>query len=114
MKRAAHPEKNGDYGETMVKKRKTYTCEDCSATFTEKYNVERHIRSVHTKDFPYPCEDCDHGFRSKGRLETHIHRATAAATVTQSDSKPAPSPVKVRSGVTCRTLTRVWGGVMTF
>ena len=72
MKRAAHPEKNGDYGETMVKKRKTYTCEDCSATFTQKYNVERHIRSVHTKDFPYPCEDCDHGFRSKGRLETHI------------------------------------------
>ena len=72
MKRAAHPEKNGDYGETMVKKRKTYTCEDCSATFTQKYNVERHIRSVHTKDFPYPCEDCDHGFRSKDRLETHI------------------------------------------
>ena len=72
MKRAAHPEKNGDYGETMVKKRKTYTCEDCSATFTQKYNVERHIRTVHTKDFPYPCEDCDHGFRSKGRLETHI------------------------------------------
>ena len=63
MKRAAHPEKNGDYGETMVKKRKTYTCEDCSATFTEKYNVERHIRSVHTKDFPWTTSEingCNH------------------------------------------------------
>ena len=69
MKRA-HPEKNVDYGET--KKRKTYTCEDCSATFTQKYNLDRHIRSVHTKDFSYPYEDCDQAFITKGRLVTHI------------------------------------------
>ena len=57
MKRAAHPEKNGDYGETMVKKRKTYTCEDCSATFTQKYNVERHIRSK-GREISLPYEKC--------------------------------------------------------
>ena len=65
----AHPDKNVDYGET--KKRKTYTCEDFSATFTQKYNLDRHIRSVHTKDFPYPCEDCDLAFITKDRLEHH-------------------------------------------
>ena len=56
---------------TMKQKREKKTCDYCSATFTQKYNLDSHIRSVHTKDFPYTCEDCDLGFIRKDRLVHH-------------------------------------------
>ena len=54
MKRS-HPEKN--VGETS-KKRKTYTCEECTQPFTRKDRLETHIQNNH---LPFNCKFCSKG-----------------------------------------------------
>ena len=55
MKRS-HPEKN--FGETS-KKRKTYTCEECTQPFTRKDKLETHIQNNH---LPFNCKFCSLSF----------------------------------------------------
>ena len=54
MKRA-HPEKNVDYDETKKRKK---NCDYCGATFTQKYNLDMHIRSK-GREISLPCENRD-------------------------------------------------------
>ena len=93
MKRA-HPEKN--VGETS-KKRKTYTCEECTQPFTRKDRLETHIQNnhlpfnckfcslsvkglnelkkhekQHNEKESYTCEECAQPFTRKDRLENHM------------------------------------------
>lgn len=41
-------------------KEKPYSCEQCKASFSEKSNLNRHIR-IHGTDRPYKCEICGKG-----------------------------------------------------
>ena len=47
------------------------TCNDCAATFTEKHNLTRHIKSKH-KVTNLKCKKCEFTTTRKDNLKTHI------------------------------------------
>ena len=46
-------------------------CDQCSATFTLKSSLMKHIKQVHNK-IRYPCEECEKSYTSKQNLLYHI------------------------------------------
>ena len=44
----------------------------CLLSFFEKFNLTRHIKSVHEENKPYRCSICDHNCSLKSSLKTHI------------------------------------------
>ena len=46
-------------------------CDYCSATFSNKYNLDKHIKSMHSIEFAYTCEDCDFGFTAKDHIQNN-------------------------------------------
>jgi hypothetical protein len=57
--------------ESNVTGDKPYKCDQCTKSFSDKYNLVRHIQ-VHTVHKPYQCEQCTKSFSQKGNLVTHI------------------------------------------
>ena len=51
----------------------TYNCLQCSSKFKQKFNLTKHIKSVHTQD-EFQCDQCTSSFRRKGDLEKHKRR----------------------------------------
>ena len=48
-----------------------FTCNDCAATFSEKTNLTRHIKSKH-KNTNFKCKKCEFTTTRKDNLKTHI------------------------------------------
>jgi len=51
---------------------KRYQCTECRSRFSRKYDMLRHVRSVHLGERNYPCELCNMAFQQAGHLEAHI------------------------------------------
>ena len=47
-------------------------CDQCSATFRSRTNLQKHIRSVHEKKKGYVCDRCGKGFSFKDGLTRHV------------------------------------------
>ena len=59
-------------------KPKKNKCTKCDVTFTEKGNMNAHVRSVHEGKKPYKCSLCDYSAAHKPNLERHkisVHEA---------------------------------------
>ena len=48
-----------------------FTCNDCAATFTQKTNLTRHIKSKHQAT-NFKCKKCEFTTTRKDKLKTHI------------------------------------------
>ena len=48
-----------------------FTCNDCAATFSEKTNLTRHIKSKHNTT-NFKCKKCEFTTTRKDKLKTHI------------------------------------------
>ena len=48
------------------------TCQVCYKIFTQKSDLNRHIKSVHQGEKPYPCADCGKDFSQKVHLIQHM------------------------------------------
>ncbi|XP_077107345.1 uncharacterized protein LOC143765014 [Ranitomeya variabilis] len=56
--------------EEVKKKKRKFSCSDCSKTYTHKSHLVQHQR-VHTGEKPFPCVDCDKCFSRKSHLVEH-------------------------------------------
>ena len=50
----------------------TYICEPCNSSFTAKFSLNRHIKTVHLKEQNFQCDVCDKSFGENSTLQTHI------------------------------------------
>ena len=46
-------------------------CPKCKKTFTQKYNLLRHLKTIHSDYKPYVCDICQRAFNRKGNMEAH-------------------------------------------
>jgi len=56
------------------KKENRFSCDinDCKLTFLHRGNLNKHIRSAHTKEKPHQCDRCQRKFSEKSHLKGHI------------------------------------------
>ena len=57
--------------ENGTQNEKPFQCSQCSANFTLKGNLTRHIQSIHEGIKPFKCEICDRTFSQKSNLNNH-------------------------------------------
>jgi len=53
--------------------KKRFQCEECGKLFKMKFDMKKHVSTVHLKIKPYPCVDCDKAFAHKGDLTRHVN-----------------------------------------
>ena len=75
VERDNYDEENGDG--------KPYECALCSATFTQKGNLTRHIEAVHDRKQPFSCSPCGRNFSQKVNMLNH--RCTGSTNSTVND-----------------------------
>ena len=46
--------------------------QDCGKIFTTKYNLVRHVNTLHLGILDYACAQCNRSFTSKGGLQSHL------------------------------------------
>ena len=51
----------------------TYNCLQCSSKFKQRFNLTKHIKSVHTQD-EFQCDQCASSFGRMDNLEKHKRR----------------------------------------
>jgi Zinc finger, C2H2 type len=49
----------------------TITCSQCSSSFTERFNLNKHIRAVHERRRPYQCQTCLARFQQRDHMQKH-------------------------------------------
>ncbi|KAI0631184.1 hypothetical protein C8Q77DRAFT_1131817 [Trametes polyzona] len=54
-------------------------CSQCSQTFTRKWNMEQHVKSVHLHERPFPCPSCPKQFARKYDRMQHVARTHRSA-----------------------------------
>ena len=57
----------------FIHEHEKYTCTECDKQFSNKYNLTRHIQSIHKQvKYKYTCADCNKQFSEKFNLKQHI------------------------------------------
>ena len=49
----------------------SFECPECNKTFTQKANLRRHLKFIHTGKKPFVCDVCNKAFNRKGNMEVH-------------------------------------------
>ena len=57
----------------MTPQEKKYSCSFCNFMSARKYNLESHMRSIHTKEKPYKCDLCSYSASRMFSLKSHQH-----------------------------------------
>ena len=52
--------------------KKLHKCSKCDVTFSQKGNLERHIRTIHECEKHFVCQICNERFSLKGNLKRHV------------------------------------------
>lgn len=63
-----------------VEEKATYRCSICNISIKRKYDVQRHIRSVHERRRDYRCPECPQAFLRSSHLKDHMRGAHAETT----------------------------------
>lgn len=68
-------EQKHDFGsrQQMTVTETMFKCHLCSLEFKRKYNLQRHVSSVHEQDSRFECEACDRKYKRKRDLDRHVN-----------------------------------------
>ena len=59
----------------------SFKCIICETSFTAKASLNSHLRSVHDQQKPFKCNTCDSSFARKDNLKTHIQSVHEKNTI---------------------------------
>ena len=51
---------------------KTFSCDICHSSFSQKSNLSHHLRRVHEGEKPFSCDICPRSFFQKSKLSQHV------------------------------------------
>jgi uncharacterized Zn-finger protein len=57
---------------------KGYSCDQCNKNFTQKYTLTVHKNTVHSDERPYKCDQCSSDFKIKSNLTIHKNTVHSA------------------------------------
>ena len=71
-----------------------YVCSHCGSAFSRQWNLDRHVKSVHTAGAIFTCSLCGKTCKRSGNLEKHLRTCTGApvaavASTSRSGACPA-------------------------
>jgi len=66
------PDGKQDVVRARRKDEKPWVCDTCGATFTRKFDRDRHISILHLKQRNYICTACTRSFQQQAHLNTHV------------------------------------------
>ena len=77
-------------------KKETYSCSQCSKTFTTLQNLQGHILSAHEKQFDFECEHCGKKLATVKRLQNHISQCHSSHVVCEICQKQISNPYELK------------------
>ena len=55
----------------ISKKSRSFPCNLCTSTFSERFNLNKHIRAVHERRRPFECPTCHARFQQRDHMQKH-------------------------------------------
>ena len=62
---------------SVHEERKSFKCDICEYTCSQKSVMNRHVASVHTENKPFKCGVCDYKCSRKDQLNRHVKKHVA-------------------------------------
>lgn len=50
---------------------RSFPCAQCNSTFSERFNLNKHVRAVHERRRPFQCSTCHARFQQKDHMQKH-------------------------------------------
>ena len=50
---------------------RSFACTQCASTFSERFNLNKHVRAVHERRRPFQCSTCHARFQQKDHMQKH-------------------------------------------
>ena len=69
--------------------KRNHKCEECGKTFKEKYNLNRHPRTVHSSSYVKECPNCHLKFHRQDNFARHMKTHRETDPNKENHSKPA-------------------------
>ena len=57
---------------SCVERKKTFGCEICGKSLTNKTKLAQHISAIHEGKKPFKCDICDYSCSSKQQIKKHV------------------------------------------
>lgn len=65
------PRKRGKVAKKTGGSGRVFSCKQCASTFSQQFNLNKHVRAVHERRRPFECQTCHARFQQKSHRTMH-------------------------------------------